>query len=811
MSHHLALAYTSEDQNIAYAIERELRGQLQFEHFSVDQANEGPILTDLLSENYRNSGSILLLISDSFVRNPNAMLHALRLLQMGDQVLPIVIDGEQYDPVTGKTQLVSTKIERQADIMKYVGYWQTRYLDLRRQAKSLSEEAGPDFDNYYRKIREISGQVNDFLHQLKTDSWRRSMAELKIDNYRQLFIFLDKEEQWQSFKLETEPAVAVPPAPEVPPVATTPPIPDPIPEEVAEEAEPLLDLSQTDLPPPSGEPLPESLGAVAPSPASSNEDHELEQAVSWIQRAWQMAENGDADAGVALLESGREALPEQRDLHYHLALMLAIERNDQAGARRELEELLSQAPDHLDALFLNGELYEANQEYEAALDQWEQLAEINADYADLSYRIGDLLFSYFPDRQYDAASYLKQAIKADPKATDARFHYALLCINALDKPERAIKELRVVVEQQPQHAAAHFQLAEQLRKANQLDLARAAYLRARELDTTYATDSNEQAFNQQQNQHAAELEAQRAAFEATLKELHTQVEELHSSLNADQESLQQVQADLQQLYQNSQTGQGQLALISGATSGIGRATAIRLAAAGYRLILTGRRQERLAELAAELAEEYDTTTQLLQFDVRDREAVAAAINSLETDWQPIDLLINNAGKAKGFDPIHEGNLDHWDEMIDTNLKGLLYLSRAVSPGMVKREQGMIINVCSTAGKEVYPNGNVYCATKHAVDALTHSMRLDLVEHGVRVGQICPAHVEETEFALVRFDGDAERAQIYQGFQPLTSPDVADAIYFMASQPAHVNILDMVLQGKQQASSTMIHRSGREEE
>ena len=165
MSQNLAIAYTSEDQNIAYAIERELQGQLKFEHLSVDQANEGPILADLLSEKYRSSGSIILLISDSFIRNPNAMLHGLRLLQMGEQVMPIVVDSEQVDPNTGVSKVVPTKIDRQAEIMLYVGHWQTRYLDLRRQAKSLSEEAGEDFDQYYRKIREISGQVNDFPHQ----------------------------------------------------------------------------------------------------------------------------------------------------------------------------------------------------------------------------------------------------------------------------------------------------------------------------------------------------------------------------------------------------------------------------------------------------------------------------------------------------------------------------------------------------------------------------------------------------------------------------------------------------------------------
>ena len=186
-----------------------------------------------------------------------------------------------------------------------------------------------------------------------------------------------------------------------------------------------------------------------------------------------------------------------------------------------------------------------------------------------------------------------------------------------------------------------------------------------------------------------------------------------------------------------------------------------------------------------------------------------AVDQLPEAWQQIDVLVNNAGKAKGLDLIHEGELAHWEEMIDTNIKGLLYLTRAISPLMVARGQGHIINVCSTAGKEVYQRGNVYSATKFAVEALTKSMRLDLHDKGVRVGQVSPAHVEETEFALVRFDGDSERAEkVYDNFKPLSASDVAEAIYFIASQPAYVNILDVTMQSIQQASSNHIDRSGR---
>jgi NADP-dependent 3-hydroxy acid dehydrogenase YdfG len=237
------------------------------------------------------------------------------------------------------------------------------------------------------------------------------------------------------------------------------------------------------------------------------------------------------------------------------------------------------------------------------------------------------------------------------------------------------------------------------------------------------------------------------------------------------------------------------------------AIAHTFAQAGWRLILTGRRAERLEEVKTSLSEA-GTEVLGLVFDVRDYTAVSSTIDSLPAEWRNIDLLINNAGKAKGLSEIQDGSLEHWEEMIDTNLKGLLYLTRCVSPLMVAQRGGHIINIGSIAGKEPYPMGNVYCASKAAVDMLTRAMRMDLYKYNIRVSQIAPGHVEETEFALVRFDGDSERAKIYNDFQPLTASDVANAVFFMATQPSHVNIQDLVIYGTQQASATLIDRSGR---
>lgn len=244
-------------------------------------------------------------------------------------------------------------------------------------------------------------------------------------------------------------------------------------------------------------------------------------------------------------------------------------------------------------------------------------------------------------------------------------------------------------------------------------------------------------------------------------------------------------------------------LITGATSGIGKATAELLAENNFRMILCGRREERLEKLKNDLQSHTDVLT--LQFDVRDGDKVKNVIDNLPEDWKQIEILINNAGNAHGLAPVHKGDLDDWDAMIDINVKGLLYVSRAVIPGMVARGSGHVINIGSIAGKEVYPNGNVYCASKHAVDAINNGMRMDLNEHGIKVTAINPGLVE-TEFSLVRFKGDREKAdKVYEGYQALKGEDIAEMILFALTRPAHVNISDLIVFPTAQATSTMVNR------
>ncbi|WP_299704035.1 SDR family NAD(P)-dependent oxidoreductase [uncultured Pontibacter sp.] len=245
-----------------------------------------------------------------------------------------------------------------------------------------------------------------------------------------------------------------------------------------------------------------------------------------------------------------------------------------------------------------------------------------------------------------------------------------------------------------------------------------------------------------------------------------------------------------------------IALVTGATSGIGRATAMALANLGFHIIATGRRTDRLRELQQEITEVPVLT---LQFDVRDRATVNEAISSLPDEWKNVEVLVNNAGNAHGLAPVQHGDVDDWDAMLDINVKGLLYVTHAVLPLMMARKKGYIINIGSIAGKEVYANGNVYCASKFAVDAISKGMRIDLIQEGIRVSEVNPGLVE-TEFSEVRFKGDKERAAgVYQGYQPLRAEDIAELIAFMVTRPAHVNLAEVLILPTAQASATVLHK------
>ncbi|MFK7949862.1 MAG: SDR family NAD(P)-dependent oxidoreductase [Saprospiraceae bacterium] len=488
--------------------------------------------------------------------------------------------------------------------------------------------------------------------------------------------------------------------------------------------------------------------------------------------AEELAASGDVNAATGLYRQLVENDPENVDLRYAFAMMLIENDGNQALAKENLLTASKIDEDDEDILFALGAISEREGNFGDAKRYYEKVILLDLEHEQAYYRLGSLLANAFDNQQFVASSYLQRAISLDDEYAEAYFEYAKLLNTYFGKSKKAAKYFKKAVKNNRHFAEAHFELAKVYNKMGKENKALRHYEDAVEINNRFSTAENDARFGVQ----AESLESDTALASSEME-----------------------------VVDNEPKG---IILITGATSGIGRATAELFARNGYNLIITGRREERLSALKDILEAEFSTEILTLTFDVRNQEAVEAAVASLEGDWRNIDVLVNNAGLAKGYAPINEGQLTHWETMIDTNLKGLLYMTRAVSPLMVENSKGFIINIGSIAGKETYLNGNVYCATKAAVDALTKGMRLDLHHHNIRVTGIHPGHVE-TEFAIVRFDGDEERAKIYDDFQPLKAADVADTIYYVATRPAHVNIEDIVMWSTQQASATVIDKSGRE--
>jgi NADP-dependent 3-hydroxy acid dehydrogenase YdfG/Tfp pilus assembly protein PilF len=486
------------------------------------------------------------------------------------------------------------------------------------------------------------------------------------------------------------------------------------------------------------------------------------------------ARNSIASGDLAVAKENYQLLltkSEEASIRVEYAGFLQDKLNDVSEAKNHLEELLLQDKANGEVYHRLGAIAEENGEYLAAKNYYERVISVESRYAPAYHSLGKIITEHFENQDFVAKSYFLEAIELDSDNPLYRHDYANFLIKK-GEYKKARKQLLEAVDLDEDDSVAYMVLSElYLKHLDKKKKARKYYLKATELNDSLATAEYDILFEieREDESQARVAEPAAAAPEPPID--------------------------------------AKTVLVTGATSGIGLAIANTFAEQGHRVILTGRRGERLKETQADFQERYGNMPEILEFDVRNHEAATQAFESLSDEWKNIDILINNAGLAKGLAPIHEGSLDHWETMIDTNIKGLLYITRLVSPGMVERSKGHIINIGSSAGKEVYPSGNVYCATKFAVDALTKGMRLDLHKHGIKVTAVNPGHVE-TEFALVRFDGNEEKAQIYDEFQPLTAQDVAETVMFVATRPAHVNIQDILMYSSQQASSMVIDKSGR---
>jgi len=535
-----------------------------------------------------------------------------------------------------------------------------------------------------------------------------------------------------------------------------------------------------------------------------------------LQSANTLVQSGKVDAGISLLQETLEEAPNFVSVRYQYAAFLAKYRNNFTAASNQLALLLEQEPHNLSAKFFLGELAEAERDYLTAKNYYEKVHHDNPEFPNVSYKLGMLLVNYLKDNPEKASKYLKEAYQFDSANINALYQYGLLQNENLQKEKEAIAAFEEVLEIAPEHPFANYDLAVIYHKKSEKEKALHFYTKAAEVNPELKTAVNDQAFaiateivaaKEAENINIEKIaEGEENKEDYTISNLVANVHpknQIKQATTVPEEEEVIIAANEKEIEEPKPSTK--IVLITGATSGIGKATATKFAEEGYQLILTGRRFSRLFQIKDQFEKEFDTKVRLLPFDIKSSTAVKDALAELEEDWKSVDILINNAGLAKGETAIHEGEIANWEAMIDTNLKGLLYVTREIAPYMVKRRKGQIINVCSLAGKEVYPDNAVYCATKHAVDALSKAMRIDLHKYNIRVSQVSPGHVEDTEFASVK-TGESE-AKITD-FLPVSAKNVADVIYFMATQPSHVTLQEVVMTGTQQASANIINRSGR---
>ena len=740
----IILAYAPENASLANSIDQ----QLSRIGIPFEHANQS-----VAAQINAAAEPVLLLVTDNFLINRACLEGLLPVLKglAGDKRLVAVL----ADGVTASGQAVPTHIDRMSNALHYMQHWQDAWLALSDQHQKMeaSEKAAlmPELD----AMRGIANEVGDIISTLRDAgylTWQQFEAN-DFELFFQKFNLQDWHGQYKHYVAQVAESHILADSPHLPEVPVLGGLlaPEPMPEP---ELPPIAIVQEPVVPP---LPAMEELIAVmeAEEPKDEGEFAEMEKGSTTLEEqqaardAWFWIEKGHAERGLELFLSALEHYPNSEWLKAEYDR--AVQPPSHSTPIEAPEPALSPSTqtDEAKSYELMGDMAAERGDYLFAKYCWDRVVEMDPTIPNIYRKLGLMTAEHLRDYRETAAIYLRKSLEAN--GNDPEVKAALSEITGLGAPVAVVESRDTTLQSNSEEEAqAHILSADDSKKSSDI-------ISQQELEALNpSTLSTPQPFNPQP----------------------------------------------------STPSPTQLVLITGATSGIGRATAEIFARNGYRLILTGRRVERLVELKNRFEAEFGAEVLLLPFDVRDPGAVEAALANLPESFQDIDILINNAGLAKGLTPIHEGNLEHWETMIDTNVKGLLYVTRLVSPGMVRRRRGHIINVGSSAGKEAYPKGNVYCATKFAVDALTKSMRFDLHTHNIRVSQVSPGHVEETEFALTRFDGDADRAKIYDDFQPLKSSDVAEAIYFMATRPAHVNIQDLQLFATQQASSMVIDRSGR---
>jgi NADP-dependent 3-hydroxy acid dehydrogenase YdfG len=814
----IILAYCQQNRSYAELLDQQLRRiGIPFEHIS-DQA-EGAF--GVFSQQLQQcTEPVLLIVTDNMLKSQACMTDlyaAVQALISRNQLVIAVAPGTISKDGGATFEATPTHFDRMVYALQYMNYWQNTWLDLSTQQME-SPQSGDKLANSMMldASRKVANEIGELISTIR-DFGYIWWEDLLAHDF-QLFFQKFGLEQWHAVYIEqknTQPETIQVVQPEI--SQPEPILPDPAPDS-ANEAIPVVmeekpatlqsvAVASGMLTPIPLEPIrvaketpdfagidallaempletiaevpaleeeaaaiiPEEVPAIEALQELNKENYSETEIQQAIQDAWLWIDKGHVEQGLELLHLSLDQHPDHAGLRAALAAANArfpafnaesiaetpnIEEQNHPAAPVNDVPVVQGMDEETRSYAYMGDRAEEKGDYLFAKYCWDRVAELDPQYPNIYRKLALMTHEHLRDYKETTVLYLNNALKANP-----------------EDPEVLLA------------------MAEIFQANGQVSSAEAYYLKTLSLQPAFKTPERDRLFLP----HVPEMEP--VLPETPPEAIPTPTPEL-VEIESTTPVVPAIKSEILTI------------LITGASSGIGKATAELFARHGHRLILTGRRADRLSAVKSELEQGFNTEVLLLPFDVRDQHTVQAVVDALPEAWQEIDILINNAGLAKGLAPIHEGSIDHWETMIDTNIKGLLYVTRAVAPGMVKRKKGHIINIGSSAGKEVYPNGGVYCATKFAVDALTRAMRMDLYTHQIRVSQVSPGHVEETEFAITRFDGDAERAKIYEGFQPLKASDIAETIYFIATRPPHVNIQDVFMFSSQQASSMMIDRSGR---
>jgi len=792
-SKNFVLAYCNENYSIAKQLEDDLgKAGIRFDHYSCESGKNHKLAKELV----KTTSTIFLLISDNFLKSTNCMNDALQMLNTclaQKRIQPIIIDGEFYNKNTSSFQRFPTEFSRISDLIKYMNHWQEHYLKMRKNKVNVSEKQEVAYNKELKRVRTISAEIGEFLRVLReTEYWNND--DLAENYYEWFFDRIGKQDLLVKYKssfssdhLGMKNQSVVNENVSTDKGSNTPLNPSTLSESELTPAE--LELEEKK------QKTYDIIADIFDQDADETEDGTPDDVIDFNEINDNTTWNKTGNIKDPI------AFDDEQDFFNKIAHL--IESEEDHLAIKQLDLFLNQHPDSGSAYLWLARISINDEDFNLAKSHYEKAIELDNTNPQSLTEYGSLIFHHFKDQPKLASKAFKKAIALDGNNIDANYFYALLLTEVIAKPKKAIRFFERTLELNPTHPFANYDLA--FLYYNQKEKIKAAkhYEFAFTINPELRVPENDKAFwyDDYLIQKKEDLEQQKSQSKKTKKKKRLKKDFTEPEIEMTDEPENYMKDVVEQARQKT-------VLITGATSGIGKATADIFAENGYRIIITGRREDRLQEMKAQYLNKFNTEVHCLTFDVRNWDESQKRIESLPEEWQEIDLLINNAGLAKGYAPVHEGDLSHWETMIDTNIKGLLYMTRLITPSMVKRKQGQIINICSSAGHEVYPNGNVYCATKHAVDALTKGLRLELHKHGIRVSQVSPGHVEETEFAAVRFDGDLDRAAIYNDFQPLKSSDVADAIYYMATRPQHVTIQDIILMGTQQASNIFIDRSGR---